>query len=64
MAHKTARQRADALVHAQGLAESREQARRLIMAGKVALEDAGLTVTSIRAKEEWRCVTAKKGGCQ
>ena len=42
MAHKTARQRADALVHAQGLAESREQARRLIMAGKVALEDAGL----------------------
>ena len=29
-----------------------------------ALEDAGLTVTSIRAKEEWRCVTAKKGGCQ
>lgn len=39
---KAARQRADALVHAQGLAESREQARRLIMAGKVALEDAGL----------------------
>ena len=39
---KAARQRADALVHAQGLAESREQARRLIMAGKIALEDAGL----------------------
>ena len=29
-----------------------------------ALEDAGLTATSLRAKEEWRCVTAKKGGCQ
>ena len=27
-----------------------------------ALEAAGLTVTAIRAKEEWRCVTAKKGG--
>ena len=27
-----------------------------------ALETAGLTVTAIRAKEEWRCVTAKKGG--
>ncbi len=39
---KAARQRADALVHAQGLAGSREQARRLIMAGKIALEDAGL----------------------
>ncbi len=39
---KAARQRADALAHAQGLAESREQARRLIMAGKIALEDAGL----------------------
>ncbi|MFW5487698.1 MAG: TlyA family RNA methyltransferase [Desulfovibrio sp.] len=29
------KQRADHLVHAQGLAESREQAKRLIMAGKV-----------------------------
>ena len=29
-----------------------------------ALENAGLRVTAIRAKEEWRCVTAKKGGCQ
>lgn len=37
MCAKIARQRADALVHQQGLAESREQARRLIMAGKVAL---------------------------
>ena len=27
-----------------------------------ALEAAGLTVTAIRSKEEWRCVTAKKGG--
>ena len=27
-----------------------------------ALEAAGLTVTAIRTKEEWRCVTAKKGG--
>ena len=27
-----------------------------------ALETAGLTVTGIRSKEEWRCVTAKKGG--
>ena len=27
-----------------------------------ALESAGLTVTGIRSKEEWRCVTAKKGG--
>ena len=32
-----AKGRADELVHAQGLAESREQAKRLIMAGKVAL---------------------------
>lgn len=32
-----AKERADELVHAQGLAESREQAKRLIMAGKVAL---------------------------
>ncbi len=39
---KVARLRADALVHAQGLAESREQARRLIMAGKVALSPEGL----------------------
>ena len=29
-----------------------------------ALEAANLTVTAIRAKEEWRCVTAKKGGFQ
>lgn len=34
---KSSRQRADQLVFEQGLAESREQARRLIMAGKVAL---------------------------
>ncbi|MBO6171273.1 MAG: TlyA family RNA methyltransferase [Desulfovibrio sp.] len=34
---KIARQRADQLVFEQGLAASREQARRLIMAGKVAL---------------------------
>lgn len=34
---KTPRQRADQLVFEQGLAESREQARRLIMAGKIAL---------------------------
>ena len=27
-----------------------------------ALKNAGLTVTAVRAKEEWRCVTAKKGG--
>ena len=27
-----------------------------------ALEKAGLTVTGIRSMEEWRCVTAKKGG--
>ena len=27
-----------------------------------ALEAAGLTVTAVRSKEEWRCVTAKKGG--
>ena len=27
-----------------------------------ALEAAGLTVTAIRSKEEWRCVTARKGG--
>ena len=27
-----------------------------------ALEAAGLTVTAIRSKEEWRCVPAKKGG--
>ena len=27
-----------------------------------ALEAAGLTVTAIRSKGEWRCVTAKKGG--
>lgn len=32
-----AKARADELVHAQGLADSREQARRLIMAGKVAV---------------------------
>ena len=29
-----------------------------------ALEAVNLTVTAIRAKEEWRCVTAKKGGFQ
>lgn len=29
-----------------------------------ALEAAGLTVTAIRSKEEWRCVMAKKGGFQ
>lgn len=34
---KPPRQRADQLVFEQGLAESREQARRLIMAGKIAL---------------------------
>jgi len=34
---KSPRQRADQLVFEQGLAESREQARRLIMAGKIAL---------------------------
>lgn len=34
---KSPRQRADQMVFEQGLAESREQARRLIMAGKVAL---------------------------
>lgn len=33
------KERADELVHVQGLAESRELAKRLIMAGKVALED-------------------------
>lgn len=38
---KTPRQRADQLVFEQGLAESREQARRLIMAGKIALAAAG-----------------------
>ena len=27
---------------------------------EVALEAAGLTVTSVRAKEDWRCVTAKR----
>ncbi|MDY4509243.1 MAG: 50S ribosomal protein L11 methyltransferase [Candidatus Faecousia sp.] len=27
-----------------------------------ALKAAGLTVTAIRSKEEWRCVTARKGG--
>ena len=27
-----------------------------------ALEAAGLTLTAIRSKEEWRCVTARKGG--
>ncbi|MDO5544435.1 MAG: 50S ribosomal protein L11 methyltransferase [Eubacteriales bacterium] len=27
-----------------------------------ALESAGLTVTAVRSKEEWRCVTAKEGG--
>ena len=27
-----------------------------------ALKASGLTVTAIRSKEEWRCVTAKKGG--
>ena len=27
-----------------------------------ALEKAGLTVTEIRAKEEWRCVLAKREG--
>ena len=27
-----------------------------------ALKNAGLTVTAIRSREEWRCVTAKKGG--
>ena len=36
-----AKGRADELVHAQGLAESREQAKRLIMAGKVALAQIG-----------------------
>ena len=25
-----------------------------------AIEQAGLTVTSIRAKEDWRCITAKR----
>ena len=35
---KLPRQRADQLVFEQGLAESREQARRLIMAGKIILE--------------------------
>lgn len=38
---KTPRQRADQLVFEQGLAESREQARRLIMAGKIALAAPG-----------------------
>ncbi|WP_165176230.1 TlyA family RNA methyltransferase [Desulfovibrio sp. ZJ369] len=38
---KTSRQRADQLVFEQGLAESREQARRLIMAGRIALAAAG-----------------------
>lgn len=38
---KTPRQRADQLVFEQGLAESREQARRLIMAGKIALVATG-----------------------
>lgn len=42
MCAKIARQRADQLVFMQGLAESREQARRLIMAGKVALSSEGL----------------------
>ena len=37
---KASRQRADQLVYEQGLASSREQARRLIMAGLVALADA------------------------
>lgn len=35
--HKTARYRADQLVFAQGLTASREQARRFIMAGKIAV---------------------------
>lgn len=39
---KAARQRADQLVFEQGLAESREQARRLIMAGQVLLDDPAL----------------------
>ena len=42
MCAKIARQRADQLVFMQGLAESREQARRLIMAGKVAFSSEGL----------------------
>ena len=42
MCAKIARQRADQLVFMQGLAASREQARRLIMAGKVALSSEGL----------------------
>lgn len=33
------KERADELVHLQGLAESREMAKRLIMAGKVAVDD-------------------------
>ena len=40
------KERADELVFAQGLAESREMAKRLIMAGKVALED----VSGVAAK--------------
>ena len=40
------KERADELVFAQGLAESREMAKRLIMAGKVALED----VSGVRQK--------------
>ena len=37
MATRVGKQRADQLVHEQGLAESREKARRLIMAGEVLL---------------------------
>ncbi len=38
---KDKRQRADQLAFEQGLAESREQARRLIMAGQIVLSPTG-----------------------
>ena len=41
---KNSRQRADALIHAQGLAESREAAKRLVMAGAVLLAHSGARV--------------------
>ena len=39
---------------------ARADAERRVADVTAALEKAGLTITSVRAKEDWRCVTAKR----
>ncbi len=47
MAEKKVKKRADCLVHEQGLAESREQAKRFIMAGQVFIDNTPLAPTRV-----------------